>query len=199
MQKVSKKELSDSIQNEFKLLKDRFNKNAYIKTCNIICNDDTYFKKIKEAISTDRVGEVVFAVERPNGRIITITCTEYPEGTYRVPTGGIAYGEKTEEAVYREVMEELGLESRIISFLGLMVITFSYQGEETDFYSYLFHLKEIGGIVLEDATDDEVSAIKEANKQQLEDTAQKLLSLSGEWKDWGEFRSITTKAIAEYV
>lgn len=198
MQLIDERELPQEVFTKFCLLKEKINKNAEIKYYKILCNDDTYFNKVNEAIKTDRFGEVVFAVERPNGRIIVITCDEYPDGVYRIPTGGIAYGEDIEKAAFREVKEELGLEVDIISFIGLAVITFMHKDKGINFYSFLFHLRETGGRLLEDATDNEVSAIKEADRLVFEEVVQKLQCLPGKWKDWGVFRYVTTKEMADY-
>ena len=42
---------------------------------------------------SDRVAEVVFAIQRPNGRLITQTKFTYPPGVYRLPSGSISQGE----------------------------------------------------------------------------------------------------------
>jgi ADP-ribose pyrophosphatase YjhB (NUDIX family) len=94
-------------------------------------------------VRDDRRGEVVFCVVRPTGKIILITCEEYPQGIYRVPTGGIKYGEDIIDAVYRETKEELGLKTEISDFAGVLKIKFTASGDYEMFYSYLFVLNEI--------------------------------------------------------
>lgn len=158
-----------------------------------------YFNKIKNAVQYDRRGEVVFCVIRPNGKIITITCSEYPENIYRIPTGGIGHEEDILNAVYREVREELGLEVRIRSFAGVVRIRFEHRDESVMFYSYIFILDEIGGRLLMDASDDEISGVREADIGELEEIVRSLDSINGKWHDWGKFRYITSNAVLNYL
>ena len=67
------------------------------------------------------------------------------------------------------------------------------------FYSYLFILKEVGGRLLEDASDDEVSEVKEADLHELQHIVHSLNNLEGSWSNWGKFRYETTNAILKYL
>jgi len=158
-----------------------------------------YFNMIKSMVHRDRRGEVVFCVVRPNGKIITTTCREYPEGIYRIPTGGIGHNEDILNAVFREIREELGLDVSIRSFAGVIRIRFEYKDESTMFYSYIFILDEVGGRLLKDASDDEISGIREADLGDLEAIVRSLGSISGKWHDWGRFRYITSNAVLSYL
>ncbi len=159
----------------------------------------SYFNRIRSVVQRDRRGEVVFCVIRPDGKIITATCSEYPENIYRIPTGGIGHGEDILNAVYREVKEELGLEVKIRAFAGVVRIRFEYKDESVMFYSYIFILDEIGGRLLKDASDDEISEIREADLEELGDIVQALDSIDGKWHDWGKFRYITSNAVLSYL
>jgi 8-oxo-dGTP pyrophosphatase MutT (NUDIX family) len=159
----------------------------------------SYFNRLKSAVQHDRRGEVVFCVLRPNGKIITITCSEYPKGIYRIPTGGIGHKEDILAAVYREVKEELGLEVKIRTFGGVVRIRFEYGREHVMFYSYLFILDETGGRLLEDASDDEIGEVREVDLDDLEPVVRKLGEITGKWRDWGQFRYVTTKAVYEFL
>lgn len=165
----------------------------------IECESDSYFNKVREAVATDRRGEVVFCVIRPNHKIITVTSEEYPEGVFRIPTGGIGHQEDILEAVFRETREELGLETEIQSFGGVLKIKFQYGEQQVMFYSYLFILREKGGRLLEDASDDEVSEVKEVDIEGLEQIAEELFSIRGRWATWGRFRHESTHAVARYL
>ncbi len=180
---------------EFEKLCGKLGAKGIIEEVEIRYDRPVYFNKIREAIKTDRRGEVVFAVIRPNGKIITVASPEYPRGIFRIPTGGLGHGEDIVEAVCRETKEELGLEAEIIRFAGVIKIRFLWGNEEEMFYSYLFLLRETGGKLLEDATDDEVSEVKEVGREGLHDIAAALAGIEGEWRDWGRFRHVTTDAI----
>lgn len=184
-----------------------FNEKEFIELCaklgtepkieevTIEYDSSSYFNKVKKAVKTDRRGEVVFCVLRPNGRAIAVTCEEYPSGIFRIPTGGLGHTEDIIEAVHREVMEELGLKVDIIMFAGVIKIKFVYNEDYEMFYSYLFILKETGGRLLQDATDNEVSEIVEADAKEVAEIANKLNNIEGEWRDWGKFRYASTNAI----
>ncbi|MEY2664995.1 MAG: hypothetical protein RLZZ480_100 [Candidatus Parcubacteria bacterium] len=45
----------------------------------------------------------------PNGEIAIFRNSAWPEGIYELPQGGIATGEYPEDALWRELMEEVGL------------------------------------------------------------------------------------------
>jgi len=182
-------------ENEFLEICRRFGVSPKVENTTLYFENESYFNKMKNSILTDRRGEVVFCVIRPNGRIITVTCEEYPEGTFRIPTGGLGHREDILDAVHREVREELGLDAEVIKFAGVIKIKAVYNDEEVMFYSYLFILKEAGGRLLLDASDDEVSEVKEVDADGLEEAAVFLKNLKGKWSDWGSFRYVTTHAV----
>lgn len=159
----------------------------------------SYYNRLKGAVQWDRRGEVVFCVIRPNGKIITTTCGDYPKGIYRIPTGGIKHNEDIMKALFREVKEELGLEVKVRAFGGAVRIRFEYDDDYLMFYSYLFILDEIGGKLLLDASDNEISEIREVDLEGLSKTAGALGAIKGKWRDWGHFRYITTNAVYQYL
>lgn len=186
-------------EKEFFDICSKFNTKPKIKEIVIAYETDSYFNKVREAVATDRRGEVVFCVIRPNGKIISVTCADYPKGIFRIPTGGIGHQEDIVEAVFREVREELGLEAKIQSFAGVLKVKFQHKDQHVMFYSYLFILKEVDGCLLEDASDDEVSEVKEVDIEGLEQVALRLADIQGKWRDWGRFRYVSTYAIVEYL
>lgn len=184
---------------EFLYICKKLKSDALIKDVTIRYSAPGYFNRIKSAVQRDRRGEVVFCVVRPTGKVITVTCAEYPENIYRIPTGGIGHEENILEAVFREVREELGIEVEIRAFTGVIRIRFEYEEEHVMFYSYVFILDEVRGRLLEDASDDEVSEIREVDKEGLAQIAQSLYDLKGKWQDWGKFRYVTTNAALQWL
>lgn len=188
-----------------------FNETEYIDICKKLASDgnitdiavryDTpgYFNRLKNVIQHDRRGEVVFCVIRPNGKIIATTCSEYPKDIYRIPTGGIGHDEDILEAVFREVKEELGLEVKIRSFGGVVRIRFECDNEHVMFYSYIFILDEAGGQLLEDASDDEISEVRELDIDGLASIVKSLEAIKGKWRDWGQFRYVTSNAVLQHL
>lgn len=186
-------------EKEFYALCEKYHWSPVIKDVTIKYANSSFFNKMKASVQRDRRGEVVFCVIRPNGRIIAVTCSEYPRGVFRIPTGGIGHREDIIEAARRETMEELGLEASIEEFGGVIRIRFEHEGESVMFYSYLFILRETGGRLLEDASDDEVSEVREVGLGELDRMAAVLDDIQGKWRDWGKFRYVTSGAMAELL
>jgi len=184
---------------EFAAICKRFNTDPVVREVTIEYSNDNYFRKIVDAVNSDRRGEVVFCVIRSNGKIITITCEEYPRGIFRIPTGGIGHKEDIIEAVHRETKEELGIGAEIIRFGGVVKIKFKHMADSVMFYSYIFLLRETGGRLLLDASDDEVSEVREVDLEELETVVEKLKNIPGEWNDWGRFRYITSAAVVDLL
>lgn len=184
---------------EFNRISSMFDEVPYLKDVTLHYSGSNYFNTIKRSVEKDRCGEVVFAVIRPNGKIISVTCEEYPKGIFRIPTGGIKHGEDIFKALLREIKEELGIEVDIIKFPGVLKINFEYENQSVMFFSYIFILKETSGRLLTDATDDEVSEVREVNAEELRQIVDRLDTISGKWSDWGKFRSLTSSAVLEYI
>ena len=184
-----------------------FNEKEFIEICKsfgeepciqeiaINYTNSSFFNKVKKSIEKDRRGEVVFCVIRPNGKIITVTCEEYPEGVFRIPTGGIQHGEDIVKAVFRETKEELGIEVEVIKFAGVIKIKFVHGESSVMFYSYIFIMREKSGNLLVDASDNEVSEVLEVGIEELKGVADSLNKITGKWSDWGKFRYTTTEAV----
>jgi len=198
--------------NTFKM--NTFNEEQYLKICKMLnakpfirqivikYKDDGFYNKMKSGVENNRRGEVVFCVIRPQRKIIAITCKEYPEGIYRIPSGGIDGNEDIITAVYRESREELGLDVCIKDFAGVLKIKFEYGEESFMFYSYIFILEETGGRLLEDALDDEISKVMEINADnpgEFEEMLDKLKNIQGKWRNWGRFRYYSSKAVMDYL
>lgn len=182
-------------QEEFLDICKAFKSSALVKDVEIKYESNSYFNLLRASTRKNRRGEVVFGVRRPSGRIITVTNKDYPKGIFRIPTGGINYGEDIIKALYREIKEELGLEVEVSEFAGVLKIKLSHRDESFMFYSYIFILNELSGNLLEDASDDEVSEVLEVDLQGLLKVATDLGEINGRWSDWGKFRQATTQAV----
>ena len=158
-----------------------------------------FFEEFKYLIQSDRWGEVAFCVERKNRKNIVIRSQTYPKGVYRVPTGGIRYGEEVSHALYREIREELGLAVDSPRFLGAVFYEICYREEKLEFISFVFHLKETGGTILEDATEQEIHEFLEADKKMLTRICRNIEQHRGSWQDWCQFRLQTTSFLLPYL
>lgn len=182
---------------EYTELCEKFNTAGHMEDVTLRYINSSFFNKMKASVLRDRRGEVVFCVIRADGGIITITCSEYPKGIFRIPTGGIGHDEDIVDAVYREVKEELGLDVEIDQFAGVVRIRFEHEDEHVMFYSYMFILSEKGGRLLQDASDDEISEVRVVNTDELAAIVAKLNGIRGKWSDWGRFRHVTSNAVLD--
>lgn len=173
--------------------------NPEIKDVTLNFTNKKFFSDFREKVTYDRHGEVVFAVERKNGKFIVIRTSFYPKGVYRVPTGGIGIGEDVTDALYREISEELGLKVELKRFLGMVRYCIKQGNESLKFYSFVFHMAETGGAILEDATEDEICEYIEADKEKLLDITRRLSENKSNWHDWCSFRMQSTSFIIPYL
>jgi 8-oxo-dGTP pyrophosphatase MutT (NUDIX family) len=154
----------------------------------------------------DRFGEVLMAVRRPNGKLLVAIKTFYPRGAYRLPTGGIHHGEQIHDALARETKEETGLDTAVRRFLA----TIAYRGRSSPaaaplFHTFAFLLDELGGTLGALDTDEQIEDWREMAPAELRAqtivleglTTEGTKSIGGSWADWGRFRAIAHRAVAD--
>jgi ADP-ribose pyrophosphatase YjhB (NUDIX family) len=154
----------------------------------------------------DRVGEVCMAIRRPNRKLLLSIKTFYPRGAYRLPTGGVAHGERIVDALERETKEETGLETRIRRFLA--AITYRSRAAPADppiFRTFAFLLDEIGGTLGALDPHERIEEYIEIDPWELGTVADRLervtsapsADIGGDWADWGRFRAVVHRAVAD--
>lgn len=191
--------LEKYMNEEFENLKSEFGGNPVIKKVVLEFEDKRFFDNFFETVTENRRGEVGFLLERKNGKYVLVRSKKYPQDVMRIPTGGIEFQETAREALYREVKEELGVSFEIISFKGIIEYEIHHLDEVVKFYSFLFVIKETGGEILKDATQNEISGIREYTKEELKDAQNVLSGNRGNWKDWCEFRAELLKFLNETI
>jgi 8-oxo-dGTP diphosphatase len=144
-------------------------------------------------------GEVALFILRPSGNVILHAKDFYPEGIYRVPTGGIERGEDVVTAVHREAREETGLTVAIERCLGVLEYEFRYQREMLPFVSYVFLLRENGGQLCPQDEGERITSLREVPLTELETVAQSLRAIEADWRDWGHYRAIAHSFAAEVL
>ncbi len=154
---------------------------------------------------TDRYGEVCMVVRRPNGRLLTMIKTFYPQDAYRLLTGGINFGERVYDALLRETNEETGLQVEVKRFLTAIAYTLDSQHETPVFYTFAFLLDEIGGTLGVIDESERVEAFREVAVEDLPTLAERLRNIrhepsrhiGGNWHDWGNFRAVVHEVVYE--
>jgi 8-oxo-dGTP pyrophosphatase MutT (NUDIX family) len=115
-------------------------------------------------------GRPMLAAIRPQGK---------PEGTWALPKGNIDPGERPEETAVREVLEETGVQGRLVEKLGDVKYTYTRRGGLRVFKIVSFYLLRAGRGRLGQI--EERMRIEVADAQWLPlDEAPRLLAYGGE-------------------
>ncbi len=184
--------LPQSVQDEIEQLAERYGQ-PIARTVDLSTTElfDPLSKK-------DRYGEVCMVVRRPNGRLLTMTKTYYPERSYRLLTGGINHGESILAALLRETQEETGLQVEVKQFLAIAAYRIPHLSENPLFYTFALLLDELGGTLTTIDEDEHVDSFLEVTPAELPSLADKLDQLgeqfsaeySTDWATWGQFRAV---------
>ncbi len=138
---------------------------------------------------SDRRAEVVFVIQNPDGAVWVHAKSHYPQHIYRLPSGGVQWGEMVEAALFREIDEETGLEVKIKAFLGLVEYHFTHEGQTAPFASYVFLAQSGGGIPIPHG-DEAISEFRPVLPSQLIEIAADLRNIIGDRRGWGQWRAL---------
>lgn len=154
----------------------------------------------------DRYGEVCMVIRRPDGKLLLSIKTFYPRRAYRLPTGGILHGEGVLASLRRETHEETGLDTDVRRFLARI----SYRGRSSPkgpplFHTFAFLLDEVGGTLGSLDPSERIEAWREIDPAELPTVAESLErlttkgteSIGGDWAEWGRFRAVVHRAVAD--
>ncbi len=153
----------------------------------------------RERKNQNRRGEVVFAMPRPDHRVLLHTKKFYPPSSFRLLSGGIDNGEAVEAAATREIREETSLDAALARFLGIIEYEFRSENEHAGFVSYVFLTTETMGTPRVLDEHEQISEFKELPWSELSDAAERLENLPGDWHDWGVFRAIPHRLVVQAI
>jgi NADH pyrophosphatase NudC (nudix superfamily) len=128
----------------------------------------------------DNPTPVVAALVERDGIVVLVRNKEWPQKIYGLVTGFLEKGETPEYGVLREVKEELGLDGRIVDFIGY------YSFYEMNQLILAFHVQVQGEIVL----GEELAESKMVAPEKLRPWA---FGTGYAVKDWLEKRKTTLK------
>jgi len=153
-------------------------------------------------VNQSRRGEIVFALTRPDGSVMLHTKYSYPDGVYRLPTGGIDWGEPVAETFHREVQEETQLPIRDERFIGVLSYSFTDGDKKVPFVSYLFHAGDVEGEPEPYDQSEGISDFCWIAPGELATVATQLRNLEEDEEgrsDWGVFRAISHDLLLEQL
>lgn len=144
-----------------------------------------------------RRGEVVMVIPNEQGHLWLHTKDFYPEGIYRLMTGGIDPGEKPDKSLLREVGEETGFAVKIDRCLAVITYTLTTAEGTLPFASYVFLTQPTAGQPCPTDPGERITHFKAVPAAELLTVAQSLRALPGPFQDWGIFRAIAHQVAYE--
>lgn len=158
--------------------------------------DDWLRKMVTKA---NRRGEVVLVIQRPDGQTLLHTKQFYPEGVYRLPTGGVHPDESVLSGAVREAREETGLTVTVDGFLGTVEYEFCHEGRRLFFVSYVLLLQANDHRPVVQDPDEQITGFRYVPPREIRAVAAQLRALPSEWDDWGRFRALPHDLIADVM
>lgn len=158
---------------------------------------DYWWQKLVE--QRNRRGEVVLAIQRADGNVLLHTKSFYPNGLYRLPTGGIFLWEKVLASARREAKEETGFDIHAICMAGMITYTFHHDGRHMPFVSYVLLVRSDETQPAAVDTAERISDFRFVSPARLRHVAQTLRQLGGHLAGWGAFRAPAHELVADVL
>jgi ADP-ribose pyrophosphatase YjhB (NUDIX family) len=138
---------------------------------------------VKRSRDKGRTHDVTCFIRQPDGRFVCIQKHQYANtGIYRAPSGGAKVGELIEDAAYREMKEETGLDIRLQRFVLDVTLDVVCKDETISWRSFVFLADPIGG-KMEPIDTYEIYDVKIMDRAALLGPIGELMEKSG----WGGF------------
>ncbi|MBK8051667.1 MAG: NUDIX hydrolase [Anaerolineales bacterium] len=176
--------------------------------------DDPFLTGEHQLLTSDgRRGEICYVMHRgaPESGLLLHIKTYYPEGAYRLPTGGIHVGEQVFETLGREIYEETGLtvgvtpqDVRVERFLGVLHYDFLHRRiGRAAFATYHFLVQMPDHAELQPQDPEESIGGWEWRRPRelyaVADTLDAVYLRSSIWGSWGHFRALSHRFVAEMM
>ncbi len=161
--------------------------------------NEPYFRQWQKKMddSHERRGEVVLVLQNEQGEVLLHSKSFYPDNSYRLPTGGIKYGESVRDALVRETFEETGMKMISERLFATLLYEFRHREQVVPFVSYIFQVTPDHCKPQTQDDRERISGFTWIAAAELESVAAHLKSLSQDWKEWGEFRALAHEIAAE--
>lgn len=160
---------------------------------------DKYLYASRLSRSRSKRGEVVMIIERPNECVLLHRKGWYERGVYRLPTGGVEWGEDIEEALIRELEEETGYFDGNQRFIAILDCSFVFQSDQVRFISYLFYLRDLKGTLRLPSSKEDISDFRDIALGELPAVAENLRQVPPPRTGWGEWRAFAHELAYEIL
>ena len=146
--------------------------------------------------SAERRGEVVFAIHTPQG-ILLHRKAFYGDHVFRLPSGGIDYGERVIDALHREIREETNLSLSTARFVGVQDAQLLYAGHSIRFVSYVFYVHAKGELRAD--AKEQIVELRFVPPVALHETAEALRRTPPPHDGWGRWRALAHDLVYEWL
>ncbi len=153
----------------------------------------------KLVIKSNRRGEVVLAIRRPDGQVLLHTKRFYPLDIYRLPSGGVHPGEAVLAGAMREAKEETGLDVTVERFVGVVEYEFSHGQQRLPFVSYVFVMRAGADAPINQDPNEQIADFRYVSPVEIRQVAAQLRALPPDWSDWGTFRALPHDMVADVL
>lgn len=163
-------------------------------------------------VSDGRRAEVCYIgyVGGPERGLLLHIKSIYPDGAYRLPTGGIHQGEAVLDTLAREIEEETGLQTgcaagqvQVRKLLGMLSYELAHRGLGVSHafatYHFLVELPRDAVLTPHDAS-ERIAGWQWRAPAELEaiaDRLERVGSVAPRWADWGRYRALSHRFVAE--
>lgn len=167
----------------------------------------------QQLASNGRRAEICYVLHRgdPMQGILLYSKTFYPEGMYRLPTGGVHDGERVLDTLVREIFEETGLRvgvgegqpyiERCLGVLNYELRHATLGAISFATYHFLVRIPFYAEIMPQDP-EESICSWQWRPATELHLVADKLMMthrISREWADWGRYRALSHRFIARHL
>ncbi|MCS6825422.1 MAG: NUDIX hydrolase [Caldilinea sp.] len=167
----------------------------------------------QQLASNGRRAEICYILHRgdPMQGVLLHAKTFYPEGIYRLPTGGVHVGERILETVAREIFEETGLrvgdgdaDAQVERCLGVLAYALHHArlgAVSFATYHFLVRMPPDAEIAPQDP-EESIRGWEWRPAPELSLVADRLAMthcVSRRWADWGRYRALSHRFVAEHL
>jgi 8-oxo-dGTP pyrophosphatase MutT (NUDIX family) len=165
----------------------------------------------QKLVNERRRAEICYVMHRGDLRdgLLLHIKTFYPEGAFRLPTGGIHRGETVEGTLAREIYEETGLsvgtapdQVHIQRCLGVVGYTLAHRRAARDYvfatYHFLVQMPADARLRPVDPG-EQIGGWRWCAPEALIEVAERLERVGEthpEWRDWGRYRALSHRFVA---
>ena len=156
--------------------------------------DQREFQNLLDSMRDGRDSDITLVILKDKN-VVVIAKPWYPEGLYRLPSGGWKPDESFEQCAQREGYEETGTRFQLQKYILRTKVTFTHQGKRVTWTSHVFTAKYLSG-ELKPIDTREIREVNLLTLNELSSLKQKLLE-----RDSGglAYRSALTEAILKEI